>query len=406
MPGPFFSFSVFSVKIISMDGYKTIKINNFGNEAMPVVENFFSAYPKGDLKLEMSNGELFLHLRQIDYFDLKNKIDKQVASFQGSDKKQRKALLSIFDGISNIKSYGLNGNKRIYVGYNKERKLLNRKDKEKERGQFFYARENDFKKNNNELPENCLNKIIVGDSEGVLRSLPDNCVDLIFTSPPYNFGLNYDNHKDGTDWNDYFKKLFAVFEQCVRVLKYGGRIAVNVQPLFSDYIPLHHIVSNYFMRQKMIWKGEIVWDKHNWNCKYTAWGSWKSPSNPYLKYTWEFVEIFSKGTLKKDGQSLNADITADEFKKLVFAKWDVAPERKMKEFGHPAMFPEKLAYQILKLFSFKNDIILDPFNGAGTTTFMAKKTGRRYIGIDVSSDYCEKAEARIKEMIKNQTLFD
>ena len=87
-------------------------------------------------------------------------------------------------------------------------------------------------------------------------------------------------------------------------------------------------------------KCEVIWDKHNWNCKYTAWGSWQSPSNPYLKNTWEFLEIFCKGNLKHEGERSNIDITADEFKKLVIAKWDIAPERKMKEYGHPAMFPE------------------------------------------------------------------
>ncbi len=378
-----------------MEDYKTIKIKSFDSGAAPAVEKFFSAYPKGDLRLEIKDGQLLLFLRQIDYFDLKNKINKQANS---SNKIYHKTLVSIFDEISSIRSYGLNGKKRVYIGYNKERKLLNRKDKEKERGMFFYARENDFKRENGEFPENYLDKIAVGDSEFVLKGLPDNCVDLIFTSPPYNFGLNYDSHKDGTDWVGYFDKLFAVFNECIRVLKYGGRIIVNVQPLFSDYIPIHHIISNYFMSNKMIWRGEIVWDKHNWNCKYTAWGSWKSPSNPYLKYTWEFLEIFSKGSLKKEGKSLNADITADEFKKFVVAKWDVAPERNMKEYGHPAMFPEKLASHALKLFSFKNDVILDPFNGVGTTTLAAKKTDRHYFGIDVSDDYCKKAELRIAEI--------
>lgn len=392
--------------MISMNEYKTIKISNLALEVMPAVERILSFYPKGDLESEIQGGELLLRLRQIDYFDFKNKINEQIALLGQDDDKFRVALTSIFDGISNVKSYGLNGKKRIYVGYNKERKLADRKNKEKERGKFFYARENKFTENNNELPQNFLDKIIIGDSELVLKNLPVNCVDLIFTSPPYNFGLDYDNHKDGADWETYFAKLFAVFKECIRVLKYGGRIIVNVQPLFSDYIPIHHIISNYFMRQKMIWKGEIIWDKHNWNCKYTAWGSWKSPSNPYLKYTWEFLEVFSKASLKKEGEAKNADITADEFKKLVVAKWDIAPERNMKEYGHPAMFPEKLAYQVLKLFSFKNDIILDPFNGIGTTTAVARKTGRRYLGIDVSRDYCDKAKARIAEIAQKQTLFD
>ncbi len=218
---------------------------------------------------------------------------------------------------------------------------------------------------------------------------------MIFTSPPYNFGLDYQFNQDAHHWDEYFEKLFLIFDECVRVIKFGGRIAVNIQPLFSDYIPSHHIISNFFMSKKMIWKGEILWEKNNYNCKYTAWGSWKSPSNPYLKYTWEFIELFSKGTLKKTGTNDNADISAEEFKKWVACKWSIAPERKMKEYDHPAMFPEELAYRVLKLFSFKDDVVLDPFNGVGTTTLMAKRTDRKFLGIDISEEYCKKAEYRI-----------
>lgn len=148
----------------------------------------------------------------------------------------------------------------------------------------------------------------------------------------------------------------------------------------------------------LLWKGEILWEKNNYNCKYTAWGSWKSPSMPYLKYTWEFVEIFCKTTHKKAGDSSKIDITGDEFKKWVYAKWSIAPERNMKEYDHPAMFPKELANRLLKLFSYQNDIVLDPFNGAGTTTLCAAETNRKYIGIDISPKYCRIAEKRIKQI--------
>lgn len=139
-------------------------------------------------------------------------------------------------------------------------------------------------------------------------------------------------------------------------------------------------------------------------CSY---GSWKSPASPYMKYTWEFVEVYCKGDLKKAGSSANADITAEEFKAWVVAKWSIAPERHMKEFGHPAMFPENLVERVLKLFSFKGDVVLDPFNGAGTTTVVAKRTGRRYLGIDISSEYCETAEKRIDAIGGGQqSIFD
>jgi len=278
----------------------------------------------------------------------------------------------------------------------KERKVKNRKQKIEDRGKYFYARGNDFPQTNKEFPLEFTNKIVCADSEEFLKKIPDNSVDLIFTSPPYNFGLEYEEYEDEKQWEAYFDKLFRIFKECIRVLKYGGRIVVNVQPLFSDYIPIHHMISNFFMENKMIWKGEILWDKHNYNAKYTAWGSWKSPSNPYLKYTWEFLEIFSKGDLKHEGNIKKADITPDEFKKWVYGKWDIAPERNMKKFKHPAMFPEELAKRVIKLFSFENDVVLDPFNGVGTTTKVAKELNRRYLGIDISKEYTKKAKERLK----------
>ncbi|TRZ64297.1 MAG: site-specific DNA-methyltransferase [Spirochaetia bacterium] len=385
-----------------MSEYKTIKILSIAvSKYKDDLRDFFGQYPKEDIHFEIDDDNLVINLRQLDFPAFKNN-----AGLVRSNNGLNKVLDTIVENIENIKSYGLKGSKRLYVGYNKERKVKNRKGKEQKRGLYYYAQNHNFSEQNNILPENFVNKIITGNSAQVLKKFPDNSVDLIFTSPPYNFGLDYDNHEDGTDWNDYFDKLFSVFKECIRVLKYGGRIIVNVQPLFSDYIPIHHIISNFFMTEKLIWKGEIVWDKHNWNCKYTAWGSWKSPSNPYLKYTWEFLEIFSKGSLKKQGERENIDITADEFKKLVVAKWDIAPERKMKEYGHPAMFPENLASSAMKLFSYRGDIILDPFNGAGTTTAVAKKLGRNYVGIDISEKYNKKAKKRLSDVQKELTLLN
>lgn len=386
------------------DGYKIIKINRDGIDLQnnPIIQQLLSLYSKEDIYFEFKDNDLIINLYQIDFADFKRNI--YILS-KDADDKESNILKVILESIEKIKSYGLKGRKRLYVGYTRERKVKGREGKEKERGMYYYAKDNTFSKNNHRVPEQFINKIIKGDSEEVLKQFPDNCIDLIFTSPPYNFGLDYENHKDGTEWNSYFNKLFAVFKECIRVLKYGGRIIVNVQPLFSDYIPIHHIISNFFMSQKMIWKGEILWDKHNWNCKYTAWGSWKSPSNPYLKYTWEFLEVFCKGDLKKDGNSENIDISDEEFKKYVIGKWDIAPERNMKKYGHPAMFPENLVERILKLFCYKGDVILDPFNGVGTTTAVAKKLSRKYIGIDISEEYCKKAENRLKETQIDMRLF-
>ena len=277
-------------------------------------------------------------------------------------------------------------------------KAADQKANELHRGEFYYAVGHSFRQTNNPLPPEYENRIICADCLEVLKKLPDNCIDIIFTSPPYNFGLDYDTNDDTMNWDCYFKKMFDIFEECIRVLKYSGRFIINVQPLYSDGIPTHHIISDFFMKRKMMWKGEILWEKNHHNCRVTFFGSWKSPSSPYLKYTWEFLEIYCKGNLKKVGSSVNADITAEEFKSWVTAKWNILPEHKMKEYRHPAMFPEHLAERVLKLFSYKNDIVLDPFNGAGTTTAVSKKTNRRYLGIDISQDYCETAERRLTEI--------
>ena len=117
----------------------------------------------------------------------------------------------------------------------------------------------------------------------------------------------------------------------------------------------------------------------------------------------ELLDLYCKNDLKKEGDKGNIDISADEFKEFVYAKWSFAPERNMKIYGHDAMFPEKLVERCLKLFSYKNDIVLDPFNGVGTTTKVAKLLGRKFVGIDISSKYCETAKKRLQE-IKN--LFD
>jgi DNA modification methylase len=317
----------------------------------------------------------------------------------GASPRLHRVFGDLFDRIDAVRSYGIRGKKRIYATYNRERKVAGREGKVKARGPWYYARDHGFEREENALPEEFRNRILPGDSEAVLKALPSQCVDIVITSPPYNFGLGYDTTADGIDWERYFAKLFAVFDECIRVLKFGGRIIVNVQPLFSDYIPSHHIISRYFMDRRLIWKGEILWEKNNYNCKYTAWGSWKSPGNPYLKYTWEFLEVFAKGDLKKEGSPDRADISADEFKKWVVARWSVAPERRMKEYGHPAMFPEELVARALKLFSYEGDVVLDPFAGTGTACVVAKKLNRVYLGIDISEKYCAVAERRLREIL-------
>lgn len=386
--------------------YKKIEIP-MGRKLYPkesyIIADMMREFIRSDFYFEIQDNEkMNFYLRAIDLEKFRNFIGNAIKKYNLDDrysKSKANIFFKIIESIEEIRSYGIKGKKRIYIGYDRERKVKDREHKELRRGFHFYANGCNFSKKNNELAEEFINKIICEDSECILKQLPKNSIDLIFTSPPYNFGLEYDASEDGVNWEKYFHKLFRIFSECIRVLKYGGRIIINIQPLFSDYIPSHHIINNFFIKNKLIWKGEILWEKHNYNCKYTAWGSWKSPSSPYLKYTWEFLEVFAKGTLKKTGLKENIDITSEEFKNWVVAKWSIAPERNMEKYGHPAMFPEELAYRVIKLFSYKTDIVLDPFNGVGTTTVVAKKLDRRFLGIDVSQQYCDKAIERLNEIL-------
>ena len=360
-----------------------------------LLDQFNRRFSPEDIFLEPSESGIRIHLSKLDVVEAQSAVD-EISRRRNGNTTDRNPLIDSLEAILAIKSYGLDGRKRNYVGYNRERKVKDRAAKELRRGKHYYANDADFEQRTNPVPTEFVDRIIQGDSAQIVAQLPDNCVDLVFTSPPYNFGLDYEQSPDDYAWESYFDELFVIFDQCIRVLKPGGRIAINVQPLFSDYIPSHHIISNHFLQRKLIWKGEILWEKNNYNCKYTAWGSWKSPSSPYLKYTWEFIEVFCKASLKMPGRTADADMDADEFKSWVNAKWSIAPERNMAQYGHPAMFPEELATRILKLFSFQGAFVLDPFAGVGTTALSAKKHGRHYLGIDISPDYCQTARDRLE----------
>lgn len=252
-----------------------------------------------------------------------------------------------------------------------------------------------------------LNRIYNEDCMEFMKRIPDNFVDCIITSPPYMFGKDYDSYDDSFNPEGYGTWLTDIFRECSRILKDGGRMFVNVQPLFTENFPTHHIVSGILTECGLTWGGEIVWEKNNYNCAYTAWGSWCSPSSPYLKYTWEYVEYFYKGSPKHAGDRKDIDITPVEFKTWTTAKWSIAPERRMKEFRHPAMFPEELVERILKLFTYRNDVIYDPFSGAGTVCVVCERLDRRYIGTDISEKYCRIATERVKKeyCLKEDTLF-
>jgi len=366
-----------------MKEYKTLQLTNNYDET-----NLLQAIPvlnKAGIEAILEDDSIILNFDCVDIKHIEEKSEK----ING-------LLSDTLSELMKIRSFSSSNGKIVFASFNKDKKVKGKEQNKQKRLGYEY-RKKQFCETNNEISDDVINKIHCADSSKFLKELPDNCIDLIFTSPPYNFGINYNSTEDANLWDSYFNAIFAVFKECVRTLKSGGRIIVNIQPLFSDYVPSHHVISNFFLEQGLIWKGEVIWEKNNYNCKYCTWGSWQSPSSPYLKYSWEFIEIFCKNSLKKDGEKENIDISADEFKKWVYGKWSVAPERQMKKYEHDAMFPEELAKRAIKLFSYKNDVVLDPFNGAGTTTKVARALNRRFIGIDIDKNYCETAKKRLLE---------
>lgn len=377
-----------------MQEYKTLKIENIYNiddinKALPLLNS-------SGIDTLTDKTNIILNFDTVDIKLLENI-------------KYNPLIQKTIEELYKIRSFSSSNGKIVFKSFNKDKRVKNKKENSKKRLAYEYYKK-DFSKTNNELNKKFINKIHCADSLDIIKKFPDNCIDIVLTSPPYNFGINYENTNDVNIWEDYFNKLFNIFRECVRVLKDSGRIIINVQPMFSDYIPTHHLISNFFLKEGLIWKGEIIWEKNNYNCKYCTWGSWKSPSSPYLKYSWEFVEIFCKNSLKKEGDKNNIDIDSEEFKKWVYGKWSIAPERNMKKYKHDAMFPEELVKRLLKLFSYKNDIVLDPFNGAGTTTKVAKQLNRKFIGIDISEEYCKTAEDRLNDCLniskKEKDLFN
>ena len=170
-------------------------------------------------------------------------------------------------------------------------------------------------------------------------------------------------------------------------------------PYYSEVFPTNQIITNQMLTLGFLWRTEIIWDKRNYGCNYTTWGSWMSPSNPFVKTIFEYINVYCKGSFKKIGSKENIDISKKEFIEYVNGIWRITPETRMSKFGHPAVFPEEIPKRLMKLFSYKGDIVLDPFNGVGTTTLVAKKLGRGFIGIDLSPEYCKTARNRLNSLI-------
>ena len=243
------------------------------------------------------------------------------------------------------------------------------------------------------------NRIICGDVLEVMKKIPDNSIHLAITSPPYNVGKNYDAHNDNMNYEAYLNWLNEVWKETQRILVPGGRFCLNIAPTgIRDFNPIHHDFSNQLRNLGMKFRTEILWYKQTM-LKRTAWGSWKSPANPHIIPSWEYVLVFSKEKNRLDGNPKEADITSQEFKDFSDGFWKISPETQRN--GHPAPFPEELIYRLVKFYSYKNNIVLDMFGGTGTVAVVSHKTNRKFIHIDISKEYCDVARKRLQK-VKNE----
>jgi DNA modification methylase len=243
-----------------------------------------------------------------------------------------------------------------------------------------------------------------------MEQLPANSVALVVTSPPYFAGKQYEESLgvEGVPatYFEYLDLLYEVFTECRRVLEPGGRIAVNVANLGRrPYRSLSGDVTAILERLGLLLRGEVIWWKGRAAGGSCAWGTFQSPANPVLRDITERVVIASRGRFDraltpaqraKRGLPSTATISRDEFIEATTDLWELAPESATK-VGHPAPFPVELPQRLIELYTYEDDVVLDPFMGSGSSAVAALRTRRRFIGFDTDEGYVRTAEARIAE---------
>ena len=279
------------------------------------------------------------------------------------------------------------------------------------------------------MRENYINKVINGDTIDVMSEMPEGWVDLVVTSPPYNVGIKYDEHNDEIVMDEYWEWSEKWLTEAYRLLKDDGRIAINIpyevnvqarggRVFFASEI--------YQVMKKVGFKFYGIVDLEEdspHRSKTTAWGSWMSPSAPYIYNPKECVILaYKKVHIKKvkgepqwkgepylteEGKNKVAYAEQDkkEFMELVFGQWKYfADTRTLTKATFSMDIPEKA----IKILSYRNDVVLDPFNGSGTSCVAAVVHDRRWVGIELSSNYCEIAKQRIQSFVdqKNQQKLE
>lgn len=236
---------------------------------------------------------------------------------------------------------------------------------------------------------------IINDDVLRTRAVAEGSVHLAVTSPPYNVGIEYGRHDDRATYGQYLEFSRDWLARCYAWLAPGGRLCLNV-PLDKNKGGQQSVGADLTAIAKAAgfrYHSTIVWNEGNIS-RRTAWGSWLSPSAPYVIAPVELIVVLYKGEWRRSRDERTADIDRDEFMEWTNGLWTFSGEWKTR-VGHPAPFPVELPRRCIKLFSFVEDTVLDPFMGSGTTLVAARQLGRRSIGIEIDPAYCRLARRRI-----------
>lgn len=250
----------------------------------------------------------------------------------------------------------------------------------------------------NEVPAEYLDKTFCKSSED-MEELPDNSAHLMVTSPPYNVGKEYDADLTLQEYRDF---LSGIWKEVYRILVPGGRACLNIANLGrKPYLPLHAFLTEDMLDAGFLMRGEIIWNKASMASPSTAWGSWQSAKNPTLRDIHEYILVFSKGSFSRKPGNKPSTITRDEFLEYTKSVWTFGAES-AKKIGHPAPYPVELPSRCIKLYTFENDVVLDPFMGSGTTALSALKLGRHFVGYEVDEGYVKLAGSRIDKYLEKK----
>lgn len=228
------------------------------------------------------------------------------------------------------------------------------------------------------------------------KNVVTSSIDLVITSPPYNVDIQYNSHNDRGSYAEYLEFSQRWMKRCYRWLKSDGRFCLNI-PLDKNKGGQQSVGADLTTLAKKVgfsYHSTIIWNEGNIS-RRTAWGSWKSASAPYVIAPVELIIVLYKNSWKKTSGSKESDITRDEFMQWTNGLWSFNGEKKSR-IGHPAPFPVELPLRCMKLFSFIDDTVLDPFMGSGSTLVAASQCRRDAVGIEIDPHYCGIARTRIE----------